>query len=103
MRVRGGRGARPALSGRSGFGVWIGGAFWSLPLSLVVVAMALACCGCESSQQQSARLEKAAKHEALALRGVSVTAESPSVRVLQSTVVRSGEATAVVVTLLNTS
>jgi hypothetical protein len=59
--------------------------------------------GCESTQQRSAELQRAAKHEVLATQGVSVTKENPSVKVLQSTVVRSHEATAVVVALRNTS
>jgi hypothetical protein len=60
-------------------------------------------CGCESTQERSAELQRAAKHDVLATRGVSVSKENPSVRVLQSTVVRSHETTAVVVALRNTS
>jgi hypothetical protein len=67
------------------------------------VATVLALCGCESTQERSTELQRVAKHDVLATRGVSVTKENPSVRVLQSTVVHSGESTAVVVALRNTS
>jgi hypothetical protein len=60
-------------------------------------------CGCESTQERSTQLARQAKHELLASHGASVTKESPSVRVLQSTVIHSGSATAVVVALRNTS
>ncbi len=59
--------------------------------------------GCESTQERSAGLQRAAKHDVLSTQGVSVSKENPSVRVLQSTIVRSHETTAVVVTLRNTS
>jgi hypothetical protein len=42
-------------------------------------------------------LQKLAKHDVLASRGVSVSRESPSVKVLYSTVVRSAEGTAAIV------
>jgi hypothetical protein len=67
------------------------------------VATALVLCGCQSTQERSAELQRAAKHDVLATQGVSVSKENPSVRVLQSTLVRSGESTAVVVALRNTS
>jgi hypothetical protein len=70
---------------------------------LVAVATALVLCGCQSTQERSAELQRAAKHDVLTTQGVSVTKENPSVQVLQSTVVHSGEATAVVVALRNTS
>ncbi|MGA9876990.1 MAG: hypothetical protein WBQ21_14400 [Solirubrobacteraceae bacterium] len=79
------------------------GSFFAAPTALAVVSLALVCCGCESTQEKSAALGKAAKHERLALEGVSVSRESPSVRVLSTAVVHSSEATAVTVTLLNTS
>jgi hypothetical protein len=62
-----------------------------------------ALCGCQSTAERSAELQRSAKHEVLALRGVSVTKENPSVKVLQSTVLHSREGTAVVVALRNTS
>jgi hypothetical protein len=65
--------------------------------------LAIALCGCESTQERSAELARQAKHELLATQGASVTKESSSVQVLQSTVVRSHEATAVVVALRNTT
>jgi hypothetical protein len=60
-------------------------------------------CGCQTTAERSAELQRSAKHELLASRGVSVTRENPSVKVLWSTVVRSHEATAVVVALRDTS
>jgi hypothetical protein len=59
--------------------------------------------GCQTTMERSAELQRTAKHTVLASQGVSVSRESPSVRVLYSTVVRSSEATAVVVGLRNTS
>jgi len=79
------------------------GSFWMAPSVLATILLAVVCCGCESTQEKSAALEKVAKHQTLALRGVSVGRENPSVRVIGSTVLHSGEATAVVVTLRNTS
>jgi hypothetical protein len=74
-----------------------------LPAGLGAVATALVLCGCQSTQERSAELQRKAKHELLASQGVSVSKENPSVKVLQSTLVRSSESTAVVVTLRNTS
>jgi hypothetical protein len=80
-----------------------GSAFTVVPSVLAAGFLTLACCGCESTAQKSAQIEKLAKHERLALQGVAVTKENPSVRVLQSTVVHSKEGTAVVVELRNVS
>ena len=81
----------------------MGGSFWMAPSALALVSLALVCCGCQSTQEKSAELEKAAKHERLALEGVSVSSENPSVWVLASAVLHSSEVTAVVVTMRNTS
>jgi hypothetical protein len=67
------------------------------------VATVLVLCGCQSTQERSAELQRKAKHELLASQGVSVIKENPSVKVLQSTLLHSGEGTAVVVALRNTS
>ena len=64
---------------------------------------ALAICGCETTQEKSAALERQAKHTTIATHGVSVSKQNPSVRVLSSAVVSSSDGTAVVVTVLNTS
>jgi hypothetical protein len=81
----------------------MGGAF-RVTLSLLAAGLlTLVCCGCETTAQKSATLEKQAKHEKLALRGVDVASENPSVKVVGSTVVRSSEGAAVVVALRNTS
>jgi hypothetical protein len=71
--------------------------------ALGAVATVLALCGCQSTQDQSAELQRAAKHDVLATQGVSVSKENPSVKVLQSTIVHSSSGTAVVVALRNTS
>jgi hypothetical protein len=81
----------------------MGGAFRVVPSTLAAISLAVACCGCQTTAEHSAEVEKHAKHEKLALRGVSVTSENPSVKVVQSTVVHSSEGTAVVVALRNTS
>jgi hypothetical protein len=73
------------------------------PSALGAAATALALCGCQSTQEQSAKLQRAAKHDVLATQGVSVTKENPSVKVLRSTIVHSSSGTAVVVALRNTS
>ena len=65
--------------------------------------MAVVLCGCESTQERSAELQHQAKHDVLASQSAAVTKESPSVKVLQSTVIHSSSGTAVVMTLRNTS
>lgn len=74
-----------------------------VPTLLGAGFLGLACCGCETTAEHSAALEKRAKHEKLAIQGVSVTKENPNVKVLQSTVVSAREGAAVVVELRNTS
>ena len=74
-----------------------------VPWLLGTVAAALLLCGCESTQQRSAELQRSAKHETLSQQGVSVKSENPSVTVLRSTVVDSREGAAVVVALRNSS
>lgn len=81
----------------------MGWAFRVVPSALAAMSLALVCCGCQTTAEHSAELEKHAKHEVLALRGLSVRKENPSVKVLQSTMVHSSEGTAVVVALRNTS
>jgi hypothetical protein len=70
---------------------------------LGAVATALLLCGCESTQEHSAELQRQAKHDVLASQSTAVTKESPNVKVLQSTVIHSNSGTAVVVVLRNTS
>jgi hypothetical protein len=72
------------------------------PLALAALA-ALALGGCESTQEKSAQLEKTAKHERLALQGVTVSKQSADVRVLATEVVRGKEGGAVIVRLRDTS
>lgn len=73
--------------------------------ALALLATALA--GCQSTQEKSARLEKAAKlHErstGLSARGLSIARPSSVVKVLATAVVHSREGIAAAVTLRNTS
>jgi hypothetical protein len=75
----------------------------SVTAALGVGLLAVALCGCESTQERSAELQHQAKHDVLASQSAAVTKESPSVKVLQSTVIHSSSGTAVVVALRNTS
>ncbi len=75
------------------------------PTALVLVALALA--GCESTQEKSAQLERAAKlapgHSQIARAGLSITRESAYVKVVEATVLHSSEGAAAVVTVRNDS
>jgi hypothetical protein len=81
---------------------WIGRAR-SVTAALGVGLVALVFCGCESTQERSAELQRQAKHDVLASQSSAVTKQSPSVKVLQSTVIHSSSQSAVVVALRNTS
>jgi hypothetical protein len=75
-------------------------------IALLLCALVLG--GCESSQEKSAQLERAAKVERArnpvqASRGLSITQASREVQVVTTQVVHSSEGTAAVVTLHNTS
>ncbi|MGH2912102.1 MAG: hypothetical protein ACRDJ3_06460 [Solirubrobacteraceae bacterium] len=79
-------------------------AYGSVLGTAVAISLALACSGCQTTAEKSAELKKLQKHEALAVRGVSVSSENPSVKVLYSVVVGSQEGTtAIVVDMRNTS
>ncbi len=74
----------------------------------VLLLAALALGGCESSQEKSARLERAAKlaraeHPVQASRGLSIARASRTVQVVATQVLHSSEGTAAVVTLRNAS
>lgn len=73
-----------------------------------IFALALSAGGCESSQEKSAQLEKAAKlakaqHPEAAVKGLSIAHASTVVKVESTQSVHTKEGTAVVVTLRNTS
>ncbi|HLL91687.1 MAG TPA: hypothetical protein VK252_02015 [Solirubrobacteraceae bacterium] len=72
-----------------------------------VVMAALALVGCESSQEQSARLERVAKlaaaHETRVNKGLTIARESTDVKVLSANVVTSSEGAVAVVTVRNDS
>jgi hypothetical protein len=74
-----------------------------LAAALAIPALAVGAAGCESTQEKSAKLERVAKHERLAPRGVTVTKQSRDVRVLAAEVVQGKEGSAVVVRLRDTS
>jgi hypothetical protein len=69
--------------------------------ALLLVALALS--GCESTQEESAKLEKTAKHFALSQRGLTIAHASTQVQVLGATVVRDSEGAAAAVTVRNSS
>lgn len=79
------------------------GSYGSAAAALLAGLAALTVCGCESTQEKSAALERQAKHTKLAQHGVSVAKENPNVKVLSSAVVHSSEGTAVAVSVRNTS
>ena len=83
----------------------------SAPTPVVLAALAfaaLALGGCESTQEQSAKLEAAAKlekreHPASADRGLSIAHPSTKVKVLEATVLHDAEGAAAAVTVENIS
>lgn len=73
------------------------------PTALAACALAIWTSGCQSTQEKSAQLEKSAKHERLALQGVSVSKQSPDVQTLGTEVVHGHEGNAVIVRLRDSS
>ncbi len=79
------------------------------PIALAALALAtLALGGCESTQEQSTKLEKAAKlekreHPGSAQHGLSITRPSTKVRVLAAAVPHDSEGAAVAITVENAS
>jgi hypothetical protein len=74
--------------------------------SAALVLLALALGGCETTAEQSAKLERKAKlekaeHPQLQAKGLSIARASNQVKVLDATVVHSSEGTAAAVTLRN--
>ena len=79
-------------------------AYGSFLGTVAAISLVLVSSGCQTTAEKSAELRKLQKHEVLAVTGVSVKSENPSVRVLYSAVVGSQEgATAIVVGVRNTS
>jgi hypothetical protein len=74
---------------------------WTVWAALALAALALA--GCETTAEKSAKLQRQAKHVTLAQKGLSIARESADVKVLATTIVRSSEGAAAVVTLENDS
>jgi hypothetical protein len=75
-----------------------------LALALALAAAALQLSGCESTQEKSAKLERAAKHVAQATQsGLVISRPSALVKVIGSEIVQGKEGEAVVLTLRNGS
>ncbi len=72
-------------------------------LPLLALAATLPLCGCETTAEKSAKLEREAKHVKLAQKGLSIAKQSTQVRVLATSAVHSSEGAAVTVTLQNRS
>lgn len=68
-----------------------------------LLLMALALSGCETTQEESAKLEKTAKHFTLSHRGLVITHASTQAQVLGATVLHSSEGAAAAVTVRNSS
>jgi hypothetical protein len=75
----------------------------SAVLVLAALALALALSGCDTTQEESAKLEKTAKHFALAHRGLTIAHASAQAHVSEAAVAHSSEGAAAVVTVTNTS
>jgi hypothetical protein len=75
----------------------------SAALALAALTLALALSGCETTQEQSAKLEKTAKHFALSHRGLTIAHVSTQVHVLGATVMHDSEGAAAAVTVSNVS
>jgi hypothetical protein len=97
-----GEGARERMLDRSSFLGWMRRARGATA-ALAVAITSVAACGCQTTQERSAELERAGKHKLLAAKGVSVTKESAQVRVVRSTLIQSGSSTAVAVQLRDVS
>lgn len=74
-----------------------------LPLPAIAGVLALALCGCETTAEKSATLEREAKHLKLEQKGLSISKESTQVRVLATDAVHSSEGAAATVTVQNRS
>jgi hypothetical protein len=70
---------------------------------LTAGALAVSLSACETTAEKSAKLEQAAHHTRLAEKGLTISKQSPDVRVLSATVVHDQEGNAAVITLHNTS
>jgi hypothetical protein len=72
-------------------------------VGVLVTIVGLALTGCETTAEQSARLEREAHHVHLAERGLSITKASAAVHVVSAILVRGAAGAAAVVTLRNDS
>jgi len=104
VSLRGVLPARGRRAGRMGETSWGKiGSRRSLARALAALALALTLSGCETTQEESAKLEKTAKHFVLAHRGLTIAHASTQVHVSAATVVHSSEGAAAVVTVTDTS
>ncbi len=69
----------------------------------VALLALLALSGCETTAEKSAKLEKAAHHQRLAEKGLTIAKQSSDVRVLSATLVHGHEGNAAIVTLQSDS
>src|ERR1700753_3720822 len=68
------------------------------------VALALACLaltGCETTQEKSAKLERAHRKGAIATKGLEIATANPTIKVLAATAVHTGEEPPAAVTVAN--
>ena len=68
-----------------------------------LLLLALTLTGCQTTAEESAKLEKSAKHVTLAQKGLSITRQSTTVKVTATAVLKGSEGAAAVVTLRNAS
>jgi hypothetical protein len=95
---------RPGGGRPSRGGMWVGRLLTALALAGLVAALS----GCESTQEESAHLEAAAKrekaeHPTEVQKGLSIARVSTQVRVVSATVVHDSEGAAAAVTVVNDS
>lgn len=76
-----------------------------LPAAGAIALACLALAGCETTQEKSAKLERAAKHRAVAtnVAGLKIAAASSTIRPVAETALHSSEGTAIAVELANSS
>jgi hypothetical protein len=70
---------------------------------MLALLLALILCGCETTAEKSAQLERRAKHFTITQKGLSIARKSTQVRVLSTSVVTSQGGAAATVTLQNRS
>jgi hypothetical protein len=72
-----------------------------VPPTLVLGLVCLALTGCETTQEKSAKLERAHHKSAVAAQGLTISQASPTIKVLSASAVHTSEGTAAAVTVTN--